>query len=170
MSLRQKHDFFYLSKGFSLFEILVSLVIISTLIVLGSHYYTLTIAYAKLTEATVLLSEKKNAMALYYSQFGIFPRSSTELKLIQTEGQYVSKISLEDYTLTAHFKQDATFTGADYRLSLQAVLPDQHFPKTLLWQCGYTSSTISNTMQLVGENMTHLPANLQSYGCSTLNH
>lgn|GEM_PF-1553334 len=170
MSNQQRNYFFYFSRGFSLLEVFISLVIITILILFSSRYYTVTIAYAKLTEATVLLSEQKSALALYYSQFGTFPPSATELNLAKTEGQYVKNISLDYGTLTAHFKQDATFSGADYRLSLQAVLLDQNSPKTLLWQCGYTSSTINNNAQAIGENITHLPPSLQSYACSTLRH
>ncbi len=136
-----------------IFEFVLCVFIIGTLMMFSVPIYSSYIERAKIAEVIGLMGGMKSSISEYYSYHGRFPTQIEQLD-VKTAGKYTSNITLENGAITA--KLVTTNQALDgLSLSLRPALPNNGLPKVITWVCGYATPPDGFIVQ--GDNKTTIP-------------
>lgn len=82
------------NRGFTLFEILLSLTILSVLMMLAIPFYKDYSTRAKVSEGLVLASPFKTLVAEHYLASGNFPESGSDIGALTQHGNWVKSVQI----------------------------------------------------------------------------
>jgi len=128
------------NRGFTLIELMIVMAIVGILASIAIPAYTNYITRSQVTEGFDLVGGAKNAIAIYYSETGTYPKDNAAALLATANsisGKYVSSITVADQVIAVQFSNSAKAAIAGKTITLTATVTNGSF----VWAC---TSNIEN--------------------------
>lgn len=130
------------SKGFTLIEVMIVVVIIGILSMIGMTNYQEYVIRSQIAEGMTLAASPKTKIVEYYELKGKLPTDNDEVSYNGSSGKYVKEVNINNGVITALFSH----TPPQYaHLKIDGVglelKPDTNINTgSILWSCHLTSS------------------------------
>ena len=133
-------------SGFTLIELMIVVAIIGILAAIAIPQYQNYVARAQVSEALVLASGAKVAVAEYANTNGTYPADSATAGLSAMTGSYVASVEVTAGTITATFKAAEDGAHSAIAKTTMTLTPapaeeDLATSGSISWTCGGTVDT-----------------------------